>query len=206
MASVHLLSFLVVATVIVITPGVDMALVTRHGLRHGRQAALAAAFGINAGIAVWTFAAAFGLAALIAASAIAFSVVKIAGAVFLIYLGLKALLSARSGGADPPITSRHPSSGAAFKQGLASNLLNPKIAVLFTSLLPQFSSRGSSVAGLLVLGGLFNGLGLVWLTAYALVVARSRNVLSRPRIKSALDAVSGCVLVGLGLRVAFERR
>jgi threonine/homoserine/homoserine lactone efflux protein len=90
-----------------------------------------------------------------------------------------------------------------FRQGLISNALNPKIAVFFTSLLPQF---GHSLPALLLLGALFNAIGLVWLTGYALAAARGRAALQRPRVRAALDAISGIVLVGLGVRLAFERR
>jgi RhtB (resistance to homoserine/threonine) family protein len=205
---VHLVAFLGVAVVIVLTPGVDMALVTKNALLHGRRAALATALGINAGIAVWTVAAALGLAALVHASATAFAVVKLAGAAYLVYLGVQALRASRRAGDDvAPASVRALGTGHAFRQGLVSNLLNPKIAVLFSSLLPQFVGDTSSpLAALLVLGAVFNLLGVVWLTSYALAVSRGRAVLQRPRVKAALDALSGVVLVALGFRLALERR
>jgi threonine/homoserine/homoserine lactone efflux protein len=192
----HVLPFLVVAVIVVVTPGVDMALVTKNALLHGRRAALGSAFGVNVGIALWTLAAALGVAALVRASAAAFDVVKLAGAVYLVYLGIQALRRreriAVAGQRMSP-----------FRQGLISNALNPKIAVFFTSLLPQF---GHSLPALLLLGALFNAIGLVWLTGYALAAARGRAALQRPRVRAALDAISGIVLVGLGVRLAFERR
>jgi threonine/homoserine/homoserine lactone efflux protein len=88
-----------------------------------------------------------------------------------------------------------------------SNLLNPKIAVFFTSLLPQFVDRGGhTLFALLALGAIFNAIGVIWLTVYALLVARSRSLLLRPRVTRALDRLSGVVLIGLGVRLAFERR
>jgi len=190
----------VLAVVIVVTPGVDMALVTKNALLHGRRAALASALGINVGIALWTIAAAVGLAALVRASAEAFAVVKVAGSAYLIYLGIQALRHAghRTGEAKPALTTR-----AAFRQGLVSNALNPKIAVFFTSLLPQF---GSTLPQLLALGALFNLFGLVWLSAYALAAARAGDTLRRPRVRAVLDYLSGVVLVGLGVRLALEKR
>jgi threonine/homoserine/homoserine lactone efflux protein len=192
----HVLPFLVLAVIVVVTPGVDMALVTKNALLHGRRAALGSAFGVNVGIALWTLAAALGVAALVRASAAAFDVVKLAGAVYLVYLGIQALRRreriAVAGQRMSP-----------FRQGLISNALNPKIAVFFTSLLPQF---GHSLPALLLLGALFNAIGLVWLTGYALAAARGRAALQRPRVRAALDAISGIVLVGLGVRLAFERR
>jgi threonine/homoserine/homoserine lactone efflux protein len=195
----NLLSFVGVAAVVIVTPGVDMALVTRNGLLRGRGAAVSAAVGITVGNLFWTLAAAFGLAAVVAASAAAFTVIKIAGAVFLVYLGLKAI---RHAGAPLPPGK----AGSGFRQGIASNLLNPKIAVFFTSLLPQFVGTDPTALDLIVLGALFSVMGLAWLCAYALVVSRGRSVLQRPAVKRALDRVTGVVLVGLGLRLALERR
>jgi len=192
----HVLPFLVVAVIVVVTPGVDMALVTKNALLHGRRAALATAFGVNVGIALWTLAAALGVAAVVRASAEAFDVVKFAGALYLVYLGVQALRRR-----ERMAVARQRVSP--FWQGLISNALNPKIAVFFTSLLPQF---GHSLPALLLLGALFNAIGIVWLTVYALAAARGRAALRRPRVRAALDYVSGVVLVGLGVRLAFERR
>jgi threonine/homoserine/homoserine lactone efflux protein len=192
----HVLPFLVVAVIVVVTPGVDMALVTKNALVHGRRAALATAFGVNVGIALWTLAAALGVAAVVRASAAAFDVVKFAGALYLVYLGIQALRRR-----ERAVVARRRMSP--FRQGLISNALNPKIAVFFTSLLPQF---GHSLPALLVLGALFNTIGLIWLTAYALAAARGRAALQRPRVRAALDDFSGVLLVGLGVRLAFERR
>lgn len=209
MSGLNLIPFVLVAVVVVITPGVDMALVTKNALLHGRRAALASAFGINTGIAAWTLAAALGVAAIVRASVAAFAAVKFAGAIYLIYLGVQALRAARRErrtGGGMPVAAPIPTS-AAYRQGLVSNALNPKIAVFFTSLLPQFvEPGGSTLLGLLALGALFNLFGVVWLTGYALAAARGRSLLRRPRIRAALDSLSGIVLVGLGVRLALERR
>ena len=197
----HLLPFLAISAVVVVTPGVDMALVTKNALLHGRRAARATALGVNLGIFLWTLAAALGLAAVIAASAAAFTAIKLAGAAYLVYLGLRTLL----GGSHEPVAV--PPQGNAFRQGLASNLLNPKIAVFFTSLLPQFvDAQHAQPQDLLLLGVLFNCLGVVWLLTYASLAARGRDLLRRPRVKRTIDRVSGVALVGLGVRLAFERR
>src|SRR5439155_3061140 len=201
----HFLPFFAVAVVVVVTPGVDMALVTKNALVHGRRQALATAFGVNVGIAAWTVAAALGVAAVVQASAAAFAVIKLGGALYLVYLGAQALRSARRAHAETTVIRSPLGTAGAFRQGLVSNLLNPKIAVFFTSLLPQFVSHGTLPA-LLVLGALFNTMGVLWLTSYALLAARGRVFLQRPRVKGALDYLSGIVLVGLGLRLALERR
>lgn len=192
----HVLPFLVVAVIVVVTPGVDMALVTKNALVHGRRAALATAFGVNVGIALWTLAAALGVAAVVRASAEAFDVVKFAGALYLVYLGIQSLRRRERAA----VARRRLSP---FGQGLISNALNPKIAVFFTSLLPQF---GSSFAALVALGLGFCSLTFLWLSGYAWAVARAGDVLRRPRIRRALDRVTGVVLVAFGLRLAVERR
>jgi threonine/homoserine/homoserine lactone efflux protein len=206
---VQVLPFLAVAVVVVVTPGVDTALVTRNALLYGRGPALATAVGVNVGIAFWTAAASVGLAAVVAASAAAFTVIKLAGAIYLVYLGIQAIRASRRHGHErveaaprTPITRR-----VAFRQGLVSNLLNPKIAVFFTSLLPQFVGEGGLVAArLALLGALFNLIGVGWLLTYAVAAARGRAVLGRPRVRRYLDRLSGLVLVGLGARLALERR
>jgi threonine/homoserine/homoserine lactone efflux protein len=195
----HLAPFLAISALVVITPGVDMALVTKNALLHGRAAARATALGVNLGIFIWTLAAALGLAAVIATSAVAFAAIKLVGALYLIYLGLRALF----GSAEPAAIRPR---GSAFRQGLASNLLNPKIAVFFTSLLPQFvDAHHAHPQDLLLLGVLFNCMGVIWLLVYAELAARGRNVLRRPRVKRTLDRLSGVALVALGVRLAAER-
>ena len=202
----QLLPFLAVAAIVIVTPGVDMALVTKNALFHGRRCAFATALGVNLGIAFWATAAALGLAALIAASATAFAVIKIAGALYLVYLGLQALRVSRavSRPSVGPSARVHPRDAVALRQGVLSNLLNPKIAVFFTSLLPQFVGRHGTTVDLLALGALFNAMCVVWLLSYAALAARGRSVLVRPRFKRALDRISGIVLIGLGARLALD--
>ena len=196
----HLAPFLLVSAIVVITPGVDMALVTKNALLHGRSAARATALGVNLGIFLWTLAAALGLAAVIAASAVAFTAIKLLGAAYLVYLGVRALFGAHE---QATVVRR----GSSFRQGLASNLLNPKIAVFFTSLLPQFvDADHAQPQDLLLLGVLFNCMGVAWLLGYAELASRGRDLLLRPRVKRALDRLSGVALVGLGVRLAFEGR
>ena len=203
----HLGPFLAVAAIVVITPGVDMAVVTRNALMYGRRAAVMTALGINVGIFFWVMAAALGLAAVVSTSATAFAAIKLAGAAYVVYLSLQALRSARVDRVESqPIARSAPSSRIAFRQGLISNMLNPKIAVFFTSLLPQFVGAHDSAGDLLLLGLLFNAMGVGWLICYATVVARGRDVLVRPRVKRTLDRISGFVLVGLGTRLALENR
>jgi threonine/homoserine/homoserine lactone efflux protein len=208
---IHLWAFVAVAAVVIIAPGPDTVLVTKNALLHGRAAALATSFGVNAGLLVWTLAAAFGVAAVVRASAVAFTVLKLVGACYLAWLGLQALRAAwrRDGGGAAGAGRPRQALGAlrGFRQGLFSDLANPKIAVFFTGLLPQFvSSRHAVLEPFLLLGCLFVAMTLAWLCAYALVAARISGVLTRPRVKASLDGLTGAVLVGFGVRLALERR
>jgi threonine/homoserine/homoserine lactone efflux protein len=198
----ELLAFVGVALVVIVTPGQDTALTIRNTLAGGRRAGVRTAAGVVAGQAVWALAASAGVAALLVASEPAFVALKVAGAVYLIYLGGQALFAAvcrRPAAAHGPAAA----GGHELRQGLLSNLGNPKMAVFFSSLLPQF---GSSFAVLLALGLLFCTLTLAWLSGYALAVARAGDVLRRPRVRRTIDAVTGTALVALGVRVAATDR
>jgi RhtB (resistance to homoserine/threonine) family protein len=208
---IHLGAFVAVAAVVIIAPGPDTVLVTKNALLHGRGAALATSLGVNTGLAIWSLAAAFGVAAVVRASAFAFTALKLVGACYLAWLGLQALRAAwrreqHDIGGDGA-RRRGISSLAGFRQGLFSDLANPKIAVFFTGLLPQFvSSRHAVLVPFLLLGGLFVLMTLTWLCAYALLAARVSAVLTRPRVKAALDGFTGAVLVAFGVRLVLERR
>jgi threonine/homoserine/homoserine lactone efflux protein len=198
-----LAAFVAVSAIVIVTPGQDTALTIRNSLLGGRGTGLATALGVASGQAVWTVATSLGLAALIVASEPVFLALKLVGAAYLVYLGAQSLLAAvrRRERAHTGSASARPR--VAFRQGALSNLGNPKMAVFFSSLLPQF---GSSFAELLALGLLFCCLTLTWLAVYAVVVARAGDVLRRPAIRRAIDAVTGVVLVALGLRLASDRR
>ena len=197
----ELLAFLGISALVIVTPGQDTALTIRNTLAGGRRAGSFTALGVSTGQAVWTLAASAGVAALLVASEPAFVALKLAGAAYLVFLGVQALVAAVRRG-----TAGSHALGA-FRQGVISNLGNPKMAVFFTSLLPQFAPEGgASFAAMLALGLLFCTMTLVWLAAYAAGVARAGAVLRRPRVRRALDAVTGTVLVALGLRLATERR
>jgi threonine/homoserine/homoserine lactone efflux protein len=194
-------AFLGVSALVIVTPGQDTALTIRNSLVGGRRGGVQTAVGVALGQLVWALATSVGVAAVLRASEPAFLALRLAGAAYLLYLGGQALWSAvRSVGQTPP---RSRPRGSALRQGLVSNLGNPKMAVFFTSLLPQFAP-GGSFAGLLALGLVFCSMTLAWLTVYALAVARAGDVLRRPRIRSWIEGVTGAVLIALGLRLATE--
>jgi threonine/homoserine/homoserine lactone efflux protein len=202
-----LAAFMAVSAVVICTPGQDTALTIRSTLAGGRRSGVATAAGVALGQAVWTVAASVGVVALLSASEPAFHALKLAGATYLVFLGAQSLYAAlarrghrgrglaRDVRLDPARALRH---------GVLSNLGNPKMAVFFTSLLPQFAP-GGSFAALLLLGILFCLMTLAWLTLYAFAVARAKRLLTG-RVRRALDAVTGVVLVALGLRLAAEPR
>ena len=200
----ELAAFLGIAILVIVTPGQDTALTIRNTMLGGRPAGVATAGGVAAGQACWTAAASIGLAALLVASEPVFVALKLAGAAYLVFLGLQALHHAIRPGTRAVERSDGPSLAAprAFRQGLLSNLGNPKMAIFFTSLLPQF---GSSFASLLALGLLFCTLTFAWLAAYSFAVARASDLLRRPRIRRSLDAFTGTCLVAFGIRLAAER-
>lgn len=206
----HLLVFIGVAAIVIVVPGPDTAVVTKNVLVHGRRAALGTSLGVSAGLSVWTVAAAVGVASVVRASAVAFTVLKLIGALYLLWLGLQALRAARHPESDGrTATPNKPAMGArgGFRQGFLSDLANPKIGVFFTSLLPQFVDPGHAVlVPFLVLGAVFVLMTALWLLVYCLIAARAARTLQRPRVKAAMDRVTGVVLIGLGLRVAIEHR
>ena len=198
----ELAGFLAVAAVVICTPGQDTALTIRNALLGGRGSGLATAAGVALGQVCWTIAAAAGVVAVLRASQPAFTALRLAGAAYLVYLGLQSLVAALRR-REHRLAQARATSGSSLRQGLVSNLANPKMVVFFTSLLPQF---GASFSVLLGYGLLFSLLTGVWLAAYGITVARARRVLERERVRRAFDAATGTVLVALGVRVATSQR
>jgi threonine/homoserine/homoserine lactone efflux protein len=205
------IAFLVVALLLTITPGADMALVTRHALVNGPRAALQAMLGVITGLIVWATLSAVGLAALLNASATAFTALKLIGSAYLIWLGALTLWKTRQQpqvSSEPSVIKTGQISGIlAYRQGLVSNLLNPKIGVFYTTFLPQFVTGEHHVPFQLALLSLTHILmGLAWLTCYVHIVTKVGTWLRRPRTRLWLDRATGMVLIALGLRLAGERR
>ena len=201
-----LLPFLVGSVLVTVVPGADMALVTRQVLVGGPALAQKTIFGNLAGLLVHGVALAAGLSALLVASATAYTTVKLAGAAYLVYLGVQTLLSSRR----PTVRAASVDLGRrrhAFLQGLVSTVLNPKPALFFLTFLPQFVDRNAPVLPqTLTLVGIHVIVGLIWLTAYARAVHRARGLLAAPRAKAWLERTTGVVLIAFGLRVGVERR
>lgn len=219
----QLLPFLAGSVLITVVPGADMALIMRQVFIGGTALAQRTIFGNLTGLVVHATALAVGLSALLVASAEAYTVVKLAGAAYLVYLGVQSLLSAwRSWrGVEPagegdggPLTTpgagstrKVPSMRTAYLQGVISTVLNPKPALLFLTFLPQFVDTAQPVLPqILFLAGVHIVVGLIWLTIYAHLIHRAHRTLTRADVRRWLEGATGVVLIALGLRVAVEQR
>jgi threonine/homoserine/homoserine lactone efflux protein len=208
----QLLPFLVGSILVTIVPGPDMALVMRQVFIGGTSLAQRTIYGNLTGLIVHAVALAAGLSALLAASAEAYTVVKLAGAAYLVFLGAQTLLGARrahpeADGTAPATPRGMPSPGTAYLQGLVSTVLNPKPALLFLTYLPPFVDESRPVLPQIAfLAGVHIIVGLIWMTLYAHLVQRAHRTLTRSDVRRWLESVTGVVLIALGLRVALERR
>jgi threonine/homoserine/homoserine lactone efflux protein len=204
------LAFVTVSALLIMAPGPDMALVARNALRGGWSDAWPTALGVGAGTIGWGMAAVLGVAALLAASATAFTTVKLAGAVYLLYLGFHSLRAGLSrspapASNDPTLTS--PTHyRLAFQQGMLGNLLNPKAAVIFVTVIPQFIRHGDPPIRLALMLLVFEIMIVGWLSMYGYLLSRAGESRFGVRIRRALQTVSGFVLMAFAVRLATERR
>ena len=198
------LLFLGVITLLTITPGADMAMVSRSVFLGGRRAAFGTTLGIAAGCMLWAIASAAGVAAVLAASETAYDALRLAGAAYLVWLGVQSLMAARAGHAERPRTGRL-TPKSPFRQGLLTNLFNPKIALFYTTFLPQFIRPGDPVLLLsIAMASVHVLLGILWLSGYAWLLGRAVDAFQGSRLRRTLDAVTGSVLVAIGIRVAAD--
>ena len=207
-------AFIVASAIVIVVPGVDMALFTRQALMYGRQTALVTLVGGFTGGLVHTILATAGLSVVLATSATAYTAVKIVGAAYLVIVGLQTLWASRRGAADDAhAMGRGAAPGRAalatpraFLLGLGSKLTDPKMAVFFLTFLPQFVSPGSHAPlQTAALGALFCAMAAAWFVVYILALGRLAPWLRRPRVRLALERATGAILVGLGLRLAAQR-
>ena len=194
-----------VLVLLTISPGADMALIARITIARGRRAAFLTSLGICSGLLVHATASALGLSVVLATSAEAFTVVKLAGAAYLAYLGLRSLRDSFGPLAiDAPRVERR---GTSFLQGLLNNVLNPKVAVFYLTFLPQFiDPSGNVLAQSLAFAFAHALMGIAWLSAYAYVLARLSSFFAKGGVRRWLERITGVVLIGLGVRLAIERR
>lgn len=204
-------AYLAVATLLIVTPGPDTALVTRHALLSGRRAASFTILGIGMGSIVWALASVFGLVVLLEESVVAFTVLKFVGAAYLGYLGLRSLIASFREHKQldiPALASQETRlrERVAFRQGLLNNLLNPKAGAIFATALPQFLRPGDPPLRLVLMMLAYEAILLSWLNLYGLLVSRAGQSRFGTRVRSLLQGVTGVVLIALGVRLAFERK
>ena len=214
-------AYVLVATVLIITPGPDTALTIRNALRFGRRAASMSTFGIALGSLAWGVAAVVGVAVLLERSATAFTIFKIAGAAYLAFLGLRSIVGTlRSEAGTVSFPKGGPRSEeakqgegqseaairdrVALQQGLVNNLLNPKAGAIFATVFPQFITPQDSVFRLLLMMAAYEVILVAWLNLYGVVISRVRRAGVTARFRKTMERVTGAVLVGLGVRLAFE--
>jgi len=204
-------AYLAVATLLIVTPGPDTALVTRQALLVGRRAASFTTFGIGTGSIIWALASVLGIAVLLEQSAVAVTVWKVAGAAYLGYLGLRSLIASFRKSKQGVVTT--PASQAtrlgewvAFRQGLLNNLLNPKAGAIFATALPQFIRPGDPPLRLLLMLLAYEVVLLSWLNLYGYLVSQAGQSRFGTRVRNILQGVTGVVLIALGVRLAFEQK
>jgi len=200
--------FVATGVLLNLTPGQDTLYILGRSIAQGRQIGVASALGISAGGVVHTLAAALGLSAVLSTSASAFIALKVVGAVYLVYLGVRMLITRTAAVGSTDIAGLV-NMWTAFRQGMLTNVLNPKVALFFLALMPQFIELDSStkVGAFLVLGLTFLTTGTVWCFVLALGASRVRSFFaSRPRVLQGLSQVSGALFIFLGLRLAASKQ
>ncbi|MFK0251261.1 LysE family translocator [Amycolatopsis azurea] len=200
MTTLTLLAFTAAAAAVVIVPGPDQALLLQTSAAAGRPAAIRTAGGVLLGIVLWGIASVVGLSALVADGGPAFRIVTVIGAAYLMWLGIAAVRSAISASADAPDHEDHVSTGF-FRRGLLMNCLNPKIGLFYLSILPQFlpGPAAPALGAELVLFAIYVTVSALWLFGFAFAAGSLHPFLNRPRVRRALDAMVGVILLGLGV-------
>lgn len=209
MSTTALLTWTLVAVLGVITPGLDTLLVLRHTMLGGRRAGLATVVGISTGCVLWATASLAGLTALLAASTLAYDIVRIAGAGYLLWLGASAIWKTlprnrREGTPDLDLPVA-PGLFAAFRTGVVTNLLNPKVGVFYMSILPQFLPKDATSWGILLVA-IHVAVGFVWFPPLIWVASRARALLLRDRVRRWLDRATATVLIALGIKLVTDSR
>jgi threonine/homoserine/homoserine lactone efflux protein len=207
-----LLLFTAAAAVVTVTPGLDTALVLRTAIAEGPRRAMLAGAGVSAGVLTWGVLASVGLGAVLAVSDLAYHGLRIAGAAYLLYLGVRLIVRPRrSAGPDGAAAAAGPASGEsgarAFSRGLMTNLLNPKVGVFYVTFLPQFVPAGVDVVGFsTLLAGIHAVEGMLWFAALVVATRPLGRLLARPAVIVALDRLTGGVFVAFGLKLALAPR
>ena len=210
----QVLAFTGIAAILTLTPGADTMLVMRNVLARGQRAGILTAVGVCSGLFFHATLSALGLSLILVRSAVVFEIVKLTGACYLIFLGSQSLWRALHHGAsnvpdthESIVIEQKKERWRSIVEGLLTNVLNPKVAIFYLAFLPQFISPGDPVlAKSVMLAGIHFTLGIIWLSLVTVFLGRMRALLTRPRIRGAMEAATGAFLIAFGMRLAMERR
>ncbi len=197
------ITYLVMTFFVVLSPGIDTALITKRTIANGKKEGLQMAFGITAGSIVHTLAATLGISMLILQSAVAFTLLKWVGALYLIYLGIRSFIKKPI---EQPTEGKLFTQGHAFKEGLLSNILNPKVAIFFITFLPQFvTAKETAMIELLMMGSIYAIVSILWFVCYVFFLYYVRKWLLSPQVQGYMEKATGIVLVGFGIKLLFTQ-
>lgn len=201
--------FVLMCIFLIILPGPDTAVVTKNTLIDRRIGGLKTSLGIICALLIHTFAAVLGLSAIIVKSAVLFSIFKYAGAVYLIYLGVKILWSLRKKEAAASVEMTaisQPKNTSCFKQGFLTDILNPKVAIFFLSFFPQFVEPGNGTfVPFLIMGITFTLLSAIWLFIYVYLINQIGAFMKKPKVKNVIEGITGIIIIGFGIKLAMEK-
>lgn len=199
--------FMIACVLLIILPGPDTAIVTKNTIVYGKKAGFQTMIGSCCGLVIHTIAAVAGLSALIVQSAVAFTILKYVGAAYLCYLGVRTLMNMRAKKVTNEEKLVEAKGKSAFMQGFITNVTNPKVAVFFLTFLPQFLAPDANVfLAFLAMGSIYSGMTLVWFIFYVYLLNSIRNFMQRPATAAVIEAMTGIVLIGFGIKLAFEQR
>lgn len=201
-------TFLVLSLFIVMSPGIDTALITKRTISGEKKDGYKMALGLATGCLVHTFAAAFGISAILMQSAVAFEIVKYVGAIYLMYLGLSSFISSKKKEVtNVKNENNFEMKKSAYKQGLLSNILNPKVALFFLTFLPQFVKNGENTTQqLIMMGFIYTLLSIAWFFVFVFLINYVRKWLMSPKVQGIMDKTTGLVLIVFGLKLALTKQ
>jgi len=206
----HVIGFAIVVGILTLVPGVDTILVLRNAVGGGSRLGVVTAAGVIAGCLTWALASGLGIAGVLAASQRAFGVLQLIGALYLLWLGGRALWGAlrhTDGGIEVAADAPAITPGNAFRMGLVNNLLNPKVGVFYLSILPQFlPTDGNVMLWSMGLASIHAIEGMLWFGGIALLVGKVRTMLQHPAVSRWLNGISGVALIGFGMKILLDAR
>lgn len=199
--------FIIACVLLIILPGPDTAIVTKNTVVGERKGGMQTMLGSCVGLSIHTVAAVAGLSAIIVKSALAFTILKYVGAAYLCYLGVRTLMNMRAKKTEVDEELLVEAKGGSyFKQGFITNVTNPKVAVFFLTFLPQFLAPGAEAFwSFLVMGIIYTVLTFAWFFFYVVLLDRIRNFMKRPSTQASIEGITGLVLIGFGIKLAFEK-